>query len=257
VTDVLVLCYHAVSERWPADLAVTPARLDAQVRFLLARGYRGATFQDAITAPPTPKTLAVTFDDGFRSTFERGVPVLSRLGVPATIFVVTDLVGAAEPMVWPGIDHWLRGPYEAELAPISWSELRQLADAGWEVGSHTSTHPRLTDCDDASLERELRASRTRCEDRLGRPCRSIAYPFGDVDGRVVRAAADAGYSAACTLPDRLHEPSPLAWPRVAVWRADTGIRFRIKVSPPFRQLRGSRAWPTVATIGRSVSWAMP
>src|SRR2546425_309694 len=153
VTDVIVLCYHAISERWHGELAVPPGRLEAQIGSLLERGYRAATFHEAVTAPPAPKTVAVTFDDGFRSVFEHGFPVLARLGVPASIFVVTDLLGDRRPMAWPGIDRWLRGPDTAELTPVSWGELRQLADAGWEIGSHSCTHPHLTRCDDASLER--------------------------------------------------------------------------------------------------------
>jgi peptidoglycan/xylan/chitin deacetylase (PgdA/CDA1 family) len=238
-TDVIVLCYHAISERWHGELAVPPGRLEAQIGFLLERGYRPVTFHEAVTAPPAPKTVAVTFDDGFRSVFEHGFPVLARLGVPATIFVVTDLLSGRSPMTWPGIDRWLGGPDADELMPVSWDELRQLADAGWEIGSHSCTHPHLTRCDDAALERELRASRERCEERLGRPCRSLAYPFGDVDDRVVRAAAQAGYATACTLPKRLDEPAPLLWPRVGVWREDTAVRFRLKVSPRIRRLRGT------------------
>jgi peptidoglycan/xylan/chitin deacetylase (PgdA/CDA1 family) len=249
VSDILVLCYHAVSPRWESGLSVTPARLEAQLRFLLERGYRGATFHDAVTAPPAAKTVAVTFDDGFRSVFEHGFDVLSRLGLPGTIFVVTEFVGGSAPMVWPGIDEWLRRADE-ELAPVSWKQLEQLAEAGWEIGSHTCTHPFLTRCDDASLEHELRVSRAACEEHLGRPCTTLAYPYGDADTRVADAADAAGYAAACTLPDRLGGPDLLLWPRVGVWHEDTDARFRIKVSPRFRQLRGSRAWQTVGTARR-------
>jgi peptidoglycan/xylan/chitin deacetylase (PgdA/CDA1 family) len=251
VTDVLVLCYHAVSPRWASGLAVTPARLEAQLRFLLERGYRGATFHEAVTTPPAAKTVAVTFDDGFRSVFEHGLGVLDRLGIPGTIFVVTDHVDSSEPMAWPGLDGWLgRTEDAAELAPVSWEELGRLGDHGWEIGSHTCTHPYLTRCDDVSLEHELRASRECCEERLSRPCKSVAYPYGDTDKRVADAAAAAGYLTACTLPDRLNEPERLLWPRVGVWHEDSDMRFRIKVSQRFRRLRGSPAWRTLGTARR-------
>jgi peptidoglycan/xylan/chitin deacetylase (PgdA/CDA1 family) len=64
MSDVLVLCYHAVSVRWPAELSVTPERLEEQLRLLVRRGFKGATFHQAVIAPPAPRTLAVTFDDG-------------------------------------------------------------------------------------------------------------------------------------------------------------------------------------------------
>jgi peptidoglycan/xylan/chitin deacetylase (PgdA/CDA1 family) len=251
VRDVLALCYHAVSPDWASEMAVTPARLEAQVHALLRRGYRSAGFHSAVTGAGGRRALAVTFDDGFRSVYRHARGPLERLGVDATVFVVTDFVGTGRPMVWPGIESWAAGADAGELIPMSWDELAELADAGWEIGSHTATHPHLTRCDRATLERELRASRERCEDRLGRPCRSLAYPYGDFDDRVAAAAAEAGYVTAGTLPDRLHPASPLRWPRVGVWRSDGSARFRLKVSPGFRRLRGSPAWDSLARTARA------
>jgi peptidoglycan/xylan/chitin deacetylase (PgdA/CDA1 family) len=245
VPDVIVLCYHAVSDGWSSELSVTPAQLRSQLSFLLGRGYHGATFHQAVTSPAAPRTLAVTFDDGFRSTYEQAYPVLRSLGVPATIFVVTNFVGAQTPMHWPGIGQFLGTRDERELTSVSWEELRELQARGWEIGSHTCSHPHLTECDDSTLWPELRRSRSTCERELGQACLSLAYPFGDLDVRVERAAADAGYTAACALPDRLGRPTPLAWPRVGVWRHDTTALFRIKVSPVFRELRRSPAWNAV------------
>lgn len=61
MADVLVPCYHAVSERWPAALSVTPAALDRQLGELVARGYRGARFADALGEPPHARTVVVSF----------------------------------------------------------------------------------------------------------------------------------------------------------------------------------------------------
>ncbi|MGH2796418.1 MAG: polysaccharide deacetylase family protein [Solirubrobacterales bacterium] len=240
MADVLILCYHAVSERWHAPLSITPRALESQLEFLIRRGYRGATFREAILTPG-PKTLAVTFDDGYRSVTELARPILSGLGLPATVFVPTAFAGTPKPTAWPGTDHWLGGEHEHELAPMSWEELRALAGQGWEVGSHTRTHPHLTRLDDAGLHAELEGSRSDCERHLGLPCRSLAYPYGDHDERVVAAAARAGYETAGTLPGRLHAPSPLRWPRVGIYNVDRGLRFRLKILPAARRVRASRA----------------
>jgi len=250
--EVLVLCLHAVSERWPADLSTTPERLEAQLRLLVDRGYRGATFFEAVSAPPAPKTLAVTFDDAYLSVLALGLPILSALGLPGTVFVPTDFPARGAPMAWPGIDHWLGGPHEAELTPLDWAQLEALADAGWEVGSHTRSHPRLPTLDDSSLASELQESRRECEARLNRPCRSLAYPYGAVDARVAAAAGAAGYAAAGTLPrGRLHRPEPLLWPRVGVYHGDDERRFRLKVSTTVRRLRASAAWSVAERLRRS------
>jgi len=242
MSDVVVLCYHAVSPDWPAQMSVTPERFEQQLRLLVGRGYRGATFAQAATAPPHRKTVAVTFDDGLRSVLERAFPLLERLGLPATVFVPTDLVGADEPLSWRGVERWASGPYEDELRPLDWDELRRLQAAGWEIGSHSRTHARLTTLDDAALADELVGSRERLAAELGVPCRTIAYPFGEADERVIAAAGAAGYDAACGLPTSFRRASALAWPRTGVWHSDGPASFRLKVARPVRLLQASAAF---------------
>jgi peptidoglycan/xylan/chitin deacetylase (PgdA/CDA1 family) len=245
VADVLVLCYHAVSERWPAPLSVTPEALEEQLELLVGRGYRGATFADATASPPAERTLVVSFDDAFASVGALAAPILARLGLPGSLYVVTRYPSAPDrPMAWPGTDQWLGGEHEHELRPLSWDAIAELAKAGWEVGSHTVSHPHLPEvADDAELVRQLGDSKSELEDRLGAPCRTLAYPYGDHDERVVAAAARAGYSAACTLPGRFNRPEPLRWPRVGVYHGDDRRRFRLKVSRPMRALRATPFWP--------------
>ena len=240
--DVLVLCYHAVSARWTADLSVTEEHLEEQLQLLVTRGYRGMTLTDAVRGDDDGKILVVTFDDAYRSVIELASPLLERLEIPGTVFVPTKFAGNDAPMAWPGIDQWLDGEHETELACMNWDELRRLDAAGWEVGSHTHTHPRLTQLDDDTLADEMQRSRTICTEQLGKPCESIAYPYGDHDPRVVAAAEVAGYRAAVTLPPALHRPQPLRWPRLGIYHHDTMDRFRAKVSPTVRRLRSSRGW---------------
>ena len=237
--EPLVLCYHGINDSWPA--AVSQDRLRSQLASLVARAYRGLSFSE-VTRTRTPKLLSVTFDDAYRSVIEQALPVLNELGVPGTVFVPTDFVGVA-PAAWPGTDVWLGTEYQDELAVMSWDELRRLAGRGWEIGSHTCSHPHLTELDDAALAHELRASRERIEAELGCSCSALAYPFGDWDERVVRAAAEAGYRAACTLPAALHRARPLAWPRIGIYGHDGDTVFRLKVSPAMRRLRATRIWP--------------
>jgi peptidoglycan/xylan/chitin deacetylase (PgdA/CDA1 family) len=121
---------------------------------------------------------------------------------------------------------------------MSWDELRSLRDAGWEIASHTQTHPKLPQIGDEELHTELVTSREICTRELGETCRSLAYPYGAVDDRVVDAAGQAGYEAAGIVG--LGPPEALRWPRVGVYSFDTPARFRIKVSPLVRTMRSSR-----------------
>lgn len=232
----LVLCYHAVSERWPCELAIPPRQLRHQLETLLRDDYRAVRFSELLTAPRGGKLLAVTFDDAFASTCANGLPVLRRLQIPASMFVPSDFVGASA-LAWPGVEQWLYGEFADELRPAGWAQLEQLVSEGWEIGSHSCSHAHLTQLSDAGLKDELTHSRDVLEARLHSPCRSFAYPFGELDDRVLAAVAAAGYEAAAALPIRLKRPTPLSWPRVGIYRTDGSLRFRAKVSPLVRSLR--------------------
>jgi peptidoglycan/xylan/chitin deacetylase (PgdA/CDA1 family) len=242
--DVLVLCYHAVSERFPAPLSVTPEAFERQLRLLSRAGFEGATFESAVSRPSGRRTVVVTFDDAYLSVLQLAKPLLDAVGFPASVYAPTAYLDTPDrPLSWDGIEQWIGGEHERELVPMSWDQLGGLAEEGWEIGSHTRTHPHLTELDDETLRVELSESRATVEERLGRPCPTLAYPYGDHDERVVAAAGVAGYTAAGTLPGRLPRPRPLAWPRIGIYHSDDARRFRMKVSRPMRWLRGTRAWP--------------
>jgi peptidoglycan/xylan/chitin deacetylase (PgdA/CDA1 family) len=229
----VVLCYHAIGESWPAS--VSPDRLEQHVRILLQRGFEPVTFTELATVPSAQKRFAVTFDDAYASVRERAFPVLQELDVPGTVFAVTSFADSGGVLDWPGL---LESGVDEDPAPrrsLTWSQLAELADHGWEIGSHTRTHPRLTTVSDDALDDELAESRSACERELGRACQSIAYPFGDHDERVVAATRNVGYDAACSLSVMTHGSH--AWPRIGVYAVDNGFRFRLKVSRSVLRLR--------------------
>jgi peptidoglycan/xylan/chitin deacetylase (PgdA/CDA1 family) len=245
----LVLCYHAVSPSWPAALSVEPGRFEHQLDVLLGRGYELVTFSDAVASPGTNKA-AITFDDSYESVYTRAGPILEARGAVATVFVPTAYVEPGEPMSWPGIDNWVGTEHEEELMPMSWSQLGELSAAGWEIGSHTHTHPHLTELSPGRLAEELETPRSEIERNLGLPAPAIAYPYGDHDDAVLAAALAAGYTAGCTLPKRFPRPEAISWPRVGIYHGDDERRFALKVSPVTRRLRSSFVWRAVEAAGR-------
>lgn len=205
------------------------AALHRQVSSLLRRGYAPRTFNAAVLEPAGGPLLAVTFDDGEYGVFGHARPVLVELGVPGTVFAPISPVGG------PGL--------------MGWDELDALASAGWEIGSHTFTHARLTELDDATLADELRRSREEIEQRLGTPCVSIAYPYGAFDARVREAAAAAGFTAGCAM-DTPNAGDVLAWPRVGVDGNDDPLAFRLKTSRTGRALRRTPLGSPLRAAGR-------
>lgn len=250
VAELLVLCYHAVSESWPSPAAISPDRLHAQLRFLLARGYWPLTLSAALRERQSRRIMVVTFDDAYTSILRSGLPVLESLGVPGTVFVPTDAANAAGQMAWSELAQWAGGEHEDELRCMSWDELRELSAQGWEIGSHTCSHPHLTEVSSAAAAEELRLSRAVCEERLQRPCAALAYPFGSYDEKVMNLAAEAGYEAAVTLDERLAAPlrgrGPLEIPREAIYRSTGWVTFAAKTSRLIRRLRVSRAYASLA-----------
>jgi peptidoglycan/xylan/chitin deacetylase (PgdA/CDA1 family) len=235
----IVLCYHAISASWNTSLAVPLDRFEVQLRRLADRGYVGLTFEEAErrrqagTLPP--RALVVTFDDAFAS-IASARPVLRELGFPATVFVVGDFLESQRPLDWPGIEHWKETEHRSELRALLESELLELQDEGWEIGSHTMSHPSLPDLDDDDCLRELIRSRQLITERFG-ACSSVAYPYGRADTRVASLAARAGYAGGCTLTYSHVVDEPLRRPRVAVSGTDSGPSEWAKMTPLAVRLR--------------------
>jgi peptidoglycan/xylan/chitin deacetylase (PgdA/CDA1 family) len=257
MTNRLVLCYHSVHPEWTEDVAVAPSALRAQLTLLLSRGYLPSTFSGRHAT--RSKTLSVTFDDAFSDVYTHAFPVLQELDVVATVFVPTSFVDAATVLDWPGYTELAHGDDRERMRPMTWDQLGELAAAGWEIGSHSRTHPRLTTTSDSRLVDELGAARADCAAALGIDCRSIAYPYGDVDGRVRRATAEAGYTAGAGLVRRLDRTDPLIVPRVGVYRGDGLGRFRQKVGALNTSALGSACVLAAQNLGnaRRLSQADP
>ena len=219
----LVLFYHAVSESWDDEMAVTPTAFESQVRLALRRGYVPSSAHELLNR--SGKLLHVTFDDGLCS-IRGAIELLVSLRVPATVFVCPGYADDGRPLD-VGRLAFVGGEHERQT--LDWNELRQLVGLGVEIGSHTNTHARLTQLTDAELRDELHGSKERLEDELARPCAFLSYPFGEQDARVRAAARAAGYAAAFAIPgygrfDRF------AFPRVGLYRSDTPRRAALKMS---------------------------
>jgi peptidoglycan/xylan/chitin deacetylase (PgdA/CDA1 family) len=168
------------------------------------------------------RQVHVTFDDAFRSA-ATVFPDLERLGVSVQIFVCTRYALVGAPLTIPE----LAGDDPEQLATMNWDELREQAARGIAIGSHAVSHPHLTTLSEDELRRELNESKEEIEDRLGRRCEDIAYPYGEHDGRVRAATRAAGYRCAYAL--RGSRSDAYAAPRLDLYRTHTVPRTLLRL----------------------------
>jgi peptidoglycan/xylan/chitin deacetylase (PgdA/CDA1 family) len=190
----VVLLYHRMGlpkfSSLVAGQYVAPALFRSQLDHLAARGWTGVTLAGIADKSREGgywdrDEFAVTFDDGYLSVYEHACPALVDRGLSATIYVVTSVIG--------GINEWDHRAGDHKEPMMTAAQVRELAEMGFEIGSHTLTHPRLAGVPDDQLEREVRDSKCALEDIVGREVSSFSYPYGDYDGRVLDAAMAAGY----------------------------------------------------------------
>jgi peptidoglycan/xylan/chitin deacetylase (PgdA/CDA1 family) len=292
----VVLGYHRVVEDFATHAAARPGmtisrRVMAQHLDWLARHFRIVPLDElgrrlADGAGRGQPLAAVTFDDGYQDVYEHAFPLLRERGIPAAVFVVTDLIGtSAVPLhdelylllaratatgcaatrdlgrflhglgVAPSDPDTLAGawsPFAATrrllralpqrdlrvvadalrahveideqtrtaLRLMTWEMLAEMARAGITVGSHTRSHPVLTNETAQTVLAEVAGSRQALERALGIPVRHFAYPGGHFNRGVVRAVADAGYRFGYTICRHRDPEHPLMTiPRAMPWEA--------------------------------------
>ena len=175
---VPILCYHRFGTK-TSKLNVTPAAFEQQMEWLARNGYtvvtlaRLARFLEGKEALPA-KSVAITIDDGYRSSYEIAYPILRKYGFPATVFLYTDFVGASDAM--------------------SWAQMKDMTSSGLvTIQPHSKSHANLTQRlpneTDARyrdrIRREVDAPVTVIKERLAEPIFAFAYPYGDVNEYVV------------------------------------------------------------------------
>jgi peptidoglycan/xylan/chitin deacetylase (PgdA/CDA1 family) len=231
----LALAYHGIGEvpvqDDPHGLFVAPERLERHIAWLREQGYRLVTFGELV-ARGEEGLCALTFDDGFADN-----EALIGMGVPATVFVVTEWLGGEHP--------------DAPGAPMLDADgVRRLRDGGIEIGGHTASHPDLTGLGFEAARAELERGRVELEAILGAPVRSAAYPYGRATVETVRACAAAGFRAACRTSGQGSAGDPLDFPRQDMDGPASLLGLRLKAADRYEPLMRSRVAGAFRRVGR-------
>lgn len=171
------------NDRLGEGLSVSPARFEEQMAWLTEHGYEAVSMADLLRAwqgelALPPKTVVLTFDDGYADAYTTAAPILARHGFRGTVFVVNRFVGK------PGY--------------LSLEQLQSLKAAGWEIGFHSNRHIDLTRLSASQLQTEVVAAAAELRQLVDAPVDSFAYPSGRYSPQVVQALRLAGIAIAVT-----------------------------------------------------------
>jgi peptidoglycan/xylan/chitin deacetylase (PgdA/CDA1 family) len=209
-TPVPILVYHHVQGSLAGNylMYVGTWQFASQLQYLRSHGYHPVTMQqmwDGWTgkAELPRRPVVLSFDDGYPDQYANAARQLRRSHWPAVLNLVAH-----------------RG------TGLTNAQVRHMVKWGWEIGSHTLGHPILTRCSSATLRRELVLSRRVLHHEFDVPVDFLCYPGGIYDGRVMRAAREAGYLAATSI--RFGAATPrgrYALPRIAVYWGESLATF--------------------------------
>ena len=191
-----ILLYHGVgatsTRNDPGFLRVRPEAFREQLRLLLGAGFEICTVGEFAERSggrkPPAGIVALSFDDGMDDNYSIVLPLLREHGLRATVYVTTGLIGKPNPWMAP----------ESGARMMTVDELRELADAGFEIGAHTVNHPDLSLLGFEDCLREMCESRDELERMLGVEVRTFAYPSCHYSPAAIEAARAAGFEAAVT-----------------------------------------------------------
>ena len=225
--QVPVLVYHQVGDRF--DWSITRQRkrgFERGIEFIVQEGYTSVRLEEVLSDSRTgdePK-VAITFDDGYEDIYVNAFPVLQQYGFTACIFVVAGYVGKES--------QWDYSLGRNRKKHLSWDQIREMAQAGFQFGSHTVNHPDLTRIPTRFVRHELEKSKQLLEERIGERVDFLSYPFGRYNPYVQEEAQRAGYKAAFTMCSSWKEKGrhPFSLSRSAVYLLDSPLSLRIKLN---------------------------
>ncbi|MFL6280851.1 MAG: polysaccharide deacetylase family protein [Vicinamibacterales bacterium] len=196
--SAVVVTFHRVLDtEEPDGLTVSVALFETYCRFF-KRHFNVVSLAHLVDklehGGKLNRELAITFDDGYRDNFEHAAPVLERLGLPATFFIVSQWIGS-DVVPWWDRQGGVRYPW------MTWDHVRSLQERGFHIGAHTRTHVDLGAVTGLQAREEIVGGRRELEERLGTPIELFAYPYGrqanlaDANRSLIRGA---GFRCCCS-----------------------------------------------------------
>lgn len=245
---VRILLYHKVCDLPPnkyRDHAVLPVSFDRHTEYLLRNKYNVIALEQFVeykerNIKPPPKSVIITFDDGYMENYLNALPILERYNFKATFFITSDYLDSEEPFRWLDWDEQLLSQFQenkADWLPLTCQMLLDISERGYSIGSHTKSHPELSQVEESVAMEELEGSKKCLEEMLAKPITSFSYPFGELNERVKEQVRAAGYKVAVRAmgPGSTLDSDFFELGRMPIEGRDSFLRFKNK-------LRGAYDW---------------
>lgn len=191
-SNIPVLMYHHIknpddpSSQLDINLSVPPDQFELQMASLNNHKYKSITVSQLFDLPQTNK-VALTFDDGYKNLIQNAFPVMQKYHLIGTAHIIVNDVG--------------KDGY------MDWDDIKTLKKAGWEIGSHTLSHPDLSTISLAQASSQIFESKKVLEQNLGVTIESFCYPSGKYNADVENLVKEAGYTSATTTHSGLKNTS--------------------------------------------------
>lgn len=218
-----ILAYHKIDRRFEWGVTrLYPGQFELQMKFLHDRHYRVVPLSEGLSGKVKMPCAVITFDDAYRELKENAFHLMEQYSFRGTIFVVTGFVGKK--------NTWDVNLAYRTFTHLDWVDLRKLVEAGYEVGSHSHTHPDLTKIESRRVREELAVSKQILEDRLGTTVRYISYPFARYSETVKNIAWECGYEGGVCLSHPLKRGDDMfEIERLSVYVFDSMMNFKSKL----------------------------
>lgn len=185
-----ILAYHSISSQRTDLYAIHPHQFERHMQILKTNEMVVVSLPELVDRMQRRlslrKLVVITFDDGYEDFMEYALPVLQEYDLPATVFVPVAMLGKKS--------SWSRLAPNAQI--MSASQVEQLLEQGYSIGSHSLTHSQLPQLSESSLAEEMLRSRDWLQSNLGLTWIAFAYPFGAFGTRESQMAQMAGYRCA-------------------------------------------------------------
>lgn len=222
----MIISYHRINPWYERDaLTVKPESFKNQINYLISKKFEFILPAEYLeeNKKKLEKKVIITFDDGFADNLWFAFKILKEFNIKPLIFLIVDYINTDK--IFP------RYKYKDKDRFLNWNEVKEMAENGVEFGSHTLTHPHLTQISIKKAKEEIFNSKKMIEDKIGKEVKFFCYPYGEFSKEIVEIVKESGYKAAFVTFKRglKVKESEFTVRRIGIYGHNNFLIFKLKI----------------------------